>query len=152
MSRMETEAGAVRIVPMTLSHLDGVCRIENDCFAHPWSSQSIAKHIASPQTCYFAALEGDEVVGYGGMMVVLDEGHITNIAVHPACRRRHIGQALLEELIRHAKTNGFAFLTLEVRASNDPAKGLYRKLGFGEAGRRPKYYGDEDALLMTLFL
>lgn len=152
MSRMGIEADTVRIVSMTLSHLDGVCRIENACFAHPWSRQSIADHIASPQTCYFAALEGGEVVGYSGMMVVLDEGHITNIAVHPAWRKRHIGQALLDALIRHAKANGFAFLTLEVRASNHPAKELYRKLGFCEAGRRMKYYGNEDALLMTLFL
>ena len=91
-----------------------------------------------------------KVVGYVGMWVILDEGHITNLAVDPAYRRKGIGRALLEHLITEGKKRGVRFLTLEVRSSNLVAQQLYRKLGFYEAGVRPGYYQDnqEDAIIM----
>lgn len=97
---------------------------------------------------------GQGVVAYGGMMVAVDEGQITNIAVHPGCRRKGYGQAVLTALIRYAKSAHLASVTLEVRPSNQAALALYRHSGFSEVGRRKNFYTKptEDALILTLRL
>ena len=99
---------------------------------------------------YFCAVTGGKAVGYAGMWKVFDEGHITNIAVHPEFRNAGVGSALIEALISAAKENGITSLTLEVRKSNLPALALYRKYGFRECGIRKSYYTDnnEDAIIM----
>jgi ribosomal-protein-alanine N-acetyltransferase len=96
--------------------------------------------------------DNDRVVGYAGLQVVLDEGYITNVAVRPECRRQGIAAKLLQVFLDFAKANKLAFLTLEVRASNQAAIVLYGRHGFRSAGRRRNYYEHpkEDAIIMTL--
>ena len=94
------------------------------------------------------------VVAYGGMLITVDEGQITNIAVHPEHRGQGLGLAIVQALIKHAKAEHLATITLEVRVSNTPAISLYRKVGFAEVGRRKGFYTKptEDALIMELKL
>jgi ribosomal-protein-alanine N-acetyltransferase len=93
---------------------------------------------------------GETVVGYGGMWFIIDEAHVTNIAVHPDYRQRKIGEMIVQEMIKTAKENGINGMTLEVRVSNTAAINLYKKLGFVDYGIRKGYYADtgEDALIM----
>lgn len=90
------------------------------------------------------------IIGYGGMWTIMDEAHVTNVAVRSAYRGRGFGELLLRELQQKALTYGSTAMTLEVRVSNEIAQNLYRKLGFKPSGLRPKYYTDnqEDALIM----
>ena len=138
---------------MTAAHLDGVCAIENACFAHPWSRQSIEAELDNETSLFYVAVEDGQVVGYIGMSFVLDEGYIYNVAVKADCRKNGVGSALIQTLVTHCRKNNFAFLTLEVRESNDPARSLYEKFGFIKVGERKNYYSDptENAILMTLF-
>lgn len=126
--------------------LDGVCKIERACFTQPWSMESLRDDIYVNELSHYIVAEADgALAGYCGVHIIGDEGHITNIAVLPAYRMRGIGQGLLETLFMQT---GLTYYTLEVRVSNDPAINLYAKLGFSSFGRRPRYYGDEDALIM----
>ena len=138
---------------MTAAHLDGVCAIENACFAHPWSRQSIEAELDNETSLFYVAVEDGQVVGYIGMSFVLDEGYIYNVAVKADCRKNGVGSALIQTLVTHCRKNNFAFLTLEVRQSNAPARSLYEKFGFIKVGERKNYYSDptENAVLMTLY-
>ena len=138
---------------MTAAHLDVVCAIENACFAHPWSRQSIEAELDNETTLFHVAVEDGQVVGYIGMSFVLDEGYIYNVAVKADCRKNGVGSALIQTLVTHCRKNNFAFLTLEVRESNAPARSLYEKFGFIKVGERKNYYSDpsENAVLMTLY-
>ena len=138
---------------MTAAHLDGVCAIENACFAHPWSRQSIEAELDNETSLFFVAVEDGQVVGYIGMSFVLDEGYIYNVAVKADCRKNGVGSALIQTLVTHCRKNNFVFLTLEVRESNAPARSLYEKFGFIKVGERKSYYSDptENAVLMTLY-
>ena len=100
---------------------------------------------------YLVARIGDEVAGYGGMWLMVDEGHIITFAVHPDWRRQKIGERLLLAFLDLARDRGAHEATLEVRLSNLPARRLYEKFGFRPVGLRPRYYSDngEDALIMT---
>ena len=93
----------------------------------------------------------DEIVGFGGMWLMVDEGHIITFAIHPAWRRQRIGERLLLAFLDLALVRGAHEATLEVRLSNLPARRLYEKFGFRPVGLRPRYYSDngEDALIMT---
>ena len=138
---------------MTAARLDGVCAIENACFAHPWSRQSIEAELDNETSLFYVAVEDGQVVGYIGMSFVLDEGYIYNVAVKADCRKNGVGSALIQTLVTHCRKNNFAFLTLEVRESNAPARSLYEKFGFIKVGERKNYYSDptENAILMTLY-
>ena len=138
---------------MTAAHLDGVCAIENACFAHPWSRQSIEAELDNENSLFYVAVEDGQVIGYIGMSFVLDEGYIYNVAVKADCRKNGVGSALIQTLVTHCRKNNFAFLTLEVRESNAPARSLYEKFGFIKVGERKNYYSDptENAILMTLY-
>lgn len=138
---------------MTAAHLDGVCAIENACFAHPWSRQSIEAELDNENSLFYVAVEDGQVVGYIGMSFVLDEGYFYNVAVKADCRKNGVGSALIQTLVTHCRKNNFAFLTLEVRESNAPARSLYEKFGFIKVGERKNYYSDptENAVLMTLY-
>lgn len=128
-----------------------IAAIEELCFARPWSYQSIYEDLtANPRSLYTVAEVKGHLVGYGGLWHILDEGHITNIAVTPDMRRRHIGQRVVAFLIEEAQREGISRYTLEVRPSNEAAVSMYRKLGFEPAGIRKNYYEDngEDALIM----
>ena len=142
----------VRIVPMNADHLDEIAELERICFSTPWSRNMLAEELDNLLSAFLVALDdGDRVVGYAGVQVILDEGYITNIAVRPECRRQGVAAKLLQVFMDFAKANKLSFLTLEVRASNYDAIALYGSRGFRSMGRRKNYYEHpkEDALIMT---
>lgn len=142
----------VRIVPMTADHLDEVAELERICFSAPWSRNMLAEELDNALAAFLVALDDTgKVVGYAGVHVILDEGYITNVAVHPDFRRRGIAGKLLQVFLDFARGNSLAFLTLEVRASNQAAIILYGRHGFRSVGRRRNYYEHprEDAIIMT---
>lgn len=139
------------IVPMDRSHLESIAALERQCFSAPWSIPMLEEELFNPQASFLVAEgENGQVLGYAGLQVVLDEGYIANIAVDPKWRRQGLAGELLEVYCRFAQAH-LAFLTLEVRASNEAAIALYVKHGFVQAGIRKNYYQDpkEDALIMT---
>jgi ribosomal-protein-alanine N-acetyltransferase len=140
---------------MGLEHLDQVSAIEALSFSQPWSREAFFYEVTKNDfALYVVALYKNQVAGYSGLWLVLDEGHLTNVAVHPKLRGKGTGRALMTEIISRAASLGVERLTLEVRASNSQALGLYSSLGFVEKGVRKKYYSDnnEDALIMWLDL
>ncbi len=141
----------IELVAMRDFHLDGVMEIENRSFPSPWSRAAFFHEITGNDFAYYiTAMAGKTVAGYAGMWIILDEAHITTLAVHPSYRGKGIGGMLLRELASRAKQKGCAKMTLEVRPSNSHALELYEKLGFVSCGVRPKYYSDtgEDAMIM----
>lgn len=142
---------AYKITPMKTEHLDEVLAIENVSFPTPWSRTAFTHELLHNDFAYYlVALAGKKVVGYAGMWRILDEGHVTTLAVHPGHRRHKIGAGLLTELILEGVRGGCARMTLEVRPSNNAALELYEKMGFVSHGIRPGYYSDtkEDAIIM----
>ena len=141
------------IVPMAREHIPQIARLEQVCFSAPWSETMLEEALFDPQASFLVA-EDEEggVVGYAGLHVVLDEGYIDNVAVEPDARKHGVASALLDVYCRFGAVN-LAFLTLEVRASNQAAMGLYEKYGFQRAGLRPGYYQHpkEDAVIMTRY-
>ena len=125
-------------------------KVEQACFAIPWSRKSFWEEAANENTFYLLALDDGEVIGYAGTWLVAGEAQITNVAVAPEYRGKGVGTALMTELVRHVKEQGITAMTLEVRPSNAPALALYAKFGMKEAGRRKGYYSDngEDAIIM----
>jgi len=143
--------GGVLIHNMTSYDIKEVVEIEKLSFTTPWSEESFISEVERNESArYIVAKIDGLVVGYGGMWIIIDEGHITNIAVHPSYRGMGIGDMITASLIRIAKREGIVALTLEVRRTNIVAQNLYRKHGFEPVGIRPKYYGDngEDAIIM----
>lgn len=141
----------LEITGMLPEHIDQVLTIENKSFPTPWSRQAFEFELLQNEfACYLVLIQDKKVVAYGGVWVVLDEGHITNVAVHPDHRGKRLGRLLMMELMRRASARGAARMTLEVRPSNTVAINLYRSLGFMEKGVRKKYYSDnnEDAIIM----
>ena len=138
------------ITKMCENHVSQVAQLEKICFSDPWSEKSVASELTNPLSCWFVAVENDHVAGYVGSQTVLDETDMMNIAVHPDYRRRGVAEQLLIRLVTELKVRGSRCLTLEVRASNEPAKNLYAKLGFKEVGRRKNYYRNprENALIL----
>lgn len=139
---------------MTLADVDEVAEIERQSFPIPWSGAAFIDELTrNPRALYLVVRDGlGKMVGYGGMWLVCDEAHVTNIAVLSNCRRQGVGTAIMVGLMGLAQSKGASRMTLEVRVSNRPAQELYAKLGFVPAGVRPRYYMDnrEDALIMWL--
>ena len=129
-------------------HLDGVVKIEEACFAHPWSRADLEKQIHLATSHFLVAVVDDTVVGYMGLQVFSGEGYVTNVAVLPEYRKQGIAQALINEELK----NDMEFISLEVRESNLPAISLYTKFGFKNVGVRPNFYTSpcEDAIIMTM--
>jgi ribosomal-protein-alanine N-acetyltransferase len=141
----------VHVQPMRRRHVRAVLRIESQVYPRPWSAALFQSELALRETrAYFIARVGHQLVGYGGLMMTLDDGHVTTLAVDPAWHRHHIGTRLLLALTREALARGATALTLEVRLSNNAAQALYRRFGFEPVGVRRGYYQDtgEDALIM----
>ncbi len=141
----------IEVTPTTVEHIDDIMEVEKLSFKIPWSRESFFDELTKNEfAIYFSAAVEDRVVGYAGMWKVFDEGHITNIAVHPQYRGNGIGSRLLENLIEKAKNTGIIRMTLEVRKGNLAARGLYKKYGFDAGGLRKAYYADngEDAIIM----
>ncbi len=143
----------MKIERMTEAHLDAVAELERECFAHPWSRESLKETLRSGDSLFYIAELDGRVIGYIGMSFVLDEGYIYNVAVEKSSRKKGAGSALIQTLVNYGKKNGFAFLTLEVRESNTAARSLYSSFGFIKVGERKKYYSDpvDNAVLMTLY-
>ena len=139
---------------MTSGHLDDVYIIETECFSHPWSKQSLEEEMNNETSLFLVAKEENEVIGYIGMSIVIDEGYIFNVAVRENHRNKGVATALINELVTYGKKNNFSFITLEVRESNLPAISLYSKFGFIKAGERKDYYSNpkENAILLTKYL
>lgn len=144
------EKGNVILRPMTAEDIDGVCAIEQRAFSDPWSRQSFAEEMENGLAVYIVAESEGRIVGYIGAWRVLDEGHITNLAVDTDWRRQGLGRWLLAAMETLLKNEGIRRITLEVRVSNEAALRLYRQQGYREQGVRRRYYQDngEDAYIM----
>lgn len=136
---------------MELDDLDDIMDIEKDAFSTPWSRNAFQKEITENMLAKYIVAEVDgKPVGYAGIWLIIDEGHITNIAVSKSLRGQGIGKYLMMGLIDFCSKNSIMNMTLEVRESNIAAQKLYKKFGFLECGIRPNYYADdhEDAVIM----
>ena len=120
----------VKIVPMAAEHLDRLEQLERMCFSRPWSRKMLAEELDNQCAAFLVAVEPgtEKAVGYAGLLVVADEGYITNVAVDPSCRRQGVAAQLLQVFDNFAKGNHLAFLTLEVRPSNAAAIALSRRI------------------------
>lgn len=137
--------------PMETSDIPAIIAIEQEAFTSPWSEEAFMNELTNNMFAKYLVMEyRGELLGYGGMWIIMDEAHVTNIAVRSDLRGKGLGHLLLEQLQRKAVLSGAARMTLEVRVSNETAQHLYRKFGFQPAGIRPRYYSDndEDALIM----
>jgi len=135
----------------TEQDVDAIAEMENICFTLPWSRRSIEEEFTSNRLAIYMVAEWEgRLVGYAGVWLIANEGHITNVAVRPEYRNRHIAAAMISALLEASERKGAVQHTLEVRRSNSIARNLYRKFGFLEAGVRPGYYQDngEDAVIM----
>ena len=141
----------IEICRMSADDVGEVARIEECCFASPWSEKSLREEMSNRLAVYFTAKENGRCIGYAGFWNVSGEGGITNVAVHPDHRRQGIGSMLIEAMIKSAREKKLDLLTLEVRKSNIAAQSLYEKYGFVPIGARKRYYSDndEDAIIMT---
>lgn len=147
--------GDVNIRFMELADVDAVMEVEKDAFPTPWTKSAFINELTANRFAYYFVAEVDgKVVAYIGVWIIVDEAHITNIAVHSSYRRRGIGDLLIKNTKELAKMLGAKKLTLEVRISNDTAKRLYLKNGFQYGGIRKNYYTDnqEDAQIMWVNL
>ena len=142
----------VRIEPMQLEDLPSIHAIEQAAFSAPWPADAYRNELESNRLAsYLVARVDEDIVGYGGMWLMVDEAHITTFAVAPAWRRQQIGGRLLLGFVDLAIARRAREMTLEVRLSNIPARRLDEQFGFRPVGVRPNYYSDdhEDALIMT---
>ena len=144
---------SIQIVPMNADHLEELEKLERICFSRPWSRKMLAEELENQCAAFLVARDSitQQVMGYAGLLVMADEGYITNVAVFPEFRRQGVAAKLIAVFENFARGNKLAFLTLEVRPSNTAAIALYKGFGFEEVGRRKNYYDlpKEDALILT---
>ena len=141
----------ILVRPMAIADVDGVMAVEKDSFSTPWSRSAFEEELTQNRLArYLVADENGAIVGYAGTWLVINEAHVTNVAVHVQRRKEGIGRLLMEKLMDLARDNGMESMTLEVRVSNAAARSLYQQLGFAEAGIRKNYYSEtkEDALIL----
>lgn len=142
----------IKILPMQKSQVENVIKIEEQAYGeHHWSKESFLGELSNELAHYYCAFDADDnLVGYAGCWQVLDEAHITTIAVEPNLKRKKIGEALLNKILQECYKNEVKYITLEVRVSNTAAISLYEKYGFKSLGTRKAYYqnNNEDALIM----
>ncbi|ANE47025.1 alanine acetyltransferase [Paenibacillus swuensis] len=145
----ETEGLAFR--PMRVEDIPSICVIEEESFSTPWTSGAFYNELTNNHFAKYIVMEiQGEIAGYGGMWLIMDEAHVTNVAVREPFRGRKLGERMMREMQATAVSSGAVKMTLEVRVSNRVAQNLYEKLGFTQAGVRKGYYSDnqEDALIM----
>ncbi|MDR1135459.1 MAG: ribosomal protein S18-alanine N-acetyltransferase [Clostridiales Family XIII bacterium] len=142
----------IRIRPAKPGDASRMAELDKICFSQPWSKLAFTSELRENSAAkYFVCVRASRIIGYAGAWAVLDEGHITNVAVHPDFRRQGLAAMLLTELIAYMVKNTETLkFTLEVRISNSGAIELYEKFGFERCGLRKKYYSDtmEDAVIM----
>ncbi len=140
------------IVPMRRAHIRKIMPIEQQVYPRPWTAQVFVEELEQARVGkrhYLVGTIGDELVGYGGLLYVENDAHVTNLAVHPMWRSRGIATELLLDLAWEANRRGCEAMTLEVRHTNVTAQQLYRRFGFVPAGVRKKYYENrDDAIVM----
>ena len=142
----------VAVEPMGLDDLPAVQAIERAAFSAPWPANAYRTELETNKLAHYLVIRvGDEIAGFAGLWLMVDEAHVTTFAIAPAWRRNHLAERLLVALFDIALDRRAAEATLEVRLSNLPARRLYEKFGFRPVGIRPRYYSDnnEDALIMT---
>jgi ribosomal-protein-alanine N-acetyltransferase len=145
------DPAAVVLRDMTIHDIDRVLAVEHRCFTAPWSRQAFLTELVDNQFArYIVAEYRGRIIGYSGVWLIVDEAHVTNIAVDPDFQGKHLGEQILRTVMAQSSVRGMERITLEVRVSNTPAKNLYLKLGFKGVGIRKGYYTDnrEDALIM----
>lgn len=149
---MQNKTFTVKIERMNVRDIDRIIEIETEAYGeHHWSRESFFNELSNELALYYCAFNQDgELLGYAGSWQILEETHITNIAVKKQYRRNHVGEALLTRIIEECYKNLVKYITLEVRVSNNAAISLYEKYGFHSLGTRKCYYQDnnEDALIM----
>ncbi|KGF12841.1 30S ribosomal protein S18 [Peptostreptococcus sp. MV1] len=135
---------------MTAGDIDGVYEVELSAFEDPWSYNSLKGELKNKLSRYIVADNDGKIVGYVGAWYIIDEAHITNVAVHKDFRGQKIGNGLIEALLAMCDRDKIASITLEVRAGNFVAQGLYKKYDFLAGGVRKEYYTNnkEDAIIM----
>lgn len=136
---------------MTIDDIENVLKVENDCFSTPWSRDSFVRELVENKIALYLVAKIENIaVGYIGVWKILNEGHITNVAVHSDYRGKGIATRLISELLSLCEEDGIDAFTLEVRRSNIVAQNLYKKFQFAECGFRKGYYQDtkEDAIIM----
>ncbi|WP_410497072.1 ribosomal protein S18-alanine N-acetyltransferase [Cellulosilyticum sp. ST5] len=140
----------VNVRNMTIEDVKAIYDLSKACFSIPWSFEALTKELSNPLAEYQIAEIDGQIIGYGGLWCVMDEGEITNIAVDGDYRRQGIGEAILEALLQIAKQKRLTIVHLEARVSNVAAKGLYEKFGFHQIAIRKNYYQQpiEDAIIM----
>ena len=136
------------IRPMAPEDLASVLELETANQPNPWSMNVFRDELATENRIYLVATGVENLAGFGGVMIVGEEAHVTNLLVAPTHRRHGLGRALMISLIENSVGAGARHLTLEVRTTNEAARGLYAGLGLAPVGVRPRYYGDEDALIL----
>lgn len=139
------------IRPMEMRDIDVIAQMEQQIFTLPWSRDSFRRELEENIVARYLVLEDDEkILAYGGIWLVIDEAHVTNIAVHPDARGKGYGERITRALMKLAADTCMGMITLEVRRSNAVAQALYHKVGFLDVGYRKRYYEDnqEDALIM----
>lgn len=144
----ETETRRPRIRRMKKRDLTAVMRLEQAIYSQPWSPSVFTEELSLLNRHYIVVEDGGRVVGYGGLLLVAEDAHVTTVAVDPEARRRRLGTLLMLALVGAARAAGTRYLTLEVRVSNEGARRLYQRFGFAPVGVRKDYYRDEDALVM----
>ena len=130
----------MQIVPMKEEHVSAVAALERACFSAPWDEASVRSELTNDLSLWLVSEDESGVAGYVGSQTVLGESDMMNLAVREDCRRQGIGRELVKALCSALEAAGSSCLTLEVRASNEPAQLLYEKLGFSQIGKRPNYY------------
>ncbi len=142
----------VRFEPLSEQFIAPILEIEQEANSAPWSERSFRNELSNAQSVFVVAISGGAVVGYGGAWIVVDEAHITTVAVNKDYRGQGIGAKIMRELLQQSKARGASCSTLEVRASNQAAIHLYEKLGYVLTATRKKYYPDnnEDAVIMWM--
>ncbi|MDR1060372.1 MAG: ribosomal protein S18-alanine N-acetyltransferase [Clostridiales bacterium] len=137
-------------LPARREHIPGIHEIEKLSFATPWSAESFEREFDDDLARYFVALRDGAVIGYCGYWSVAGEAHVTNVAVHPSHRRRHVGIGLMRRMLRDIADSGIGHITLEAREDNAAAISMYEQLGFSRSGLRKNYYAKErkNAIIM----
>jgi ribosomal-protein-alanine N-acetyltransferase len=139
------------VAPMRVDDIPEVIRVESVCFTTPWPRNAFQNELTENKLAhYFVGRINEEVIGYGGLWVILEDAHITTVAVHPSHQRHQFGERLLVRLLEESIERGACWVTLEVRESNVAAQNLYKKYGFTVVNTRRGYYSDNDenALVM----
>ena len=141
----------IQVVTMAEEHISALAQLERECFSDPWSEKALSEELSNPNAVFRVALIDGEVAGYVGMLHVLDEGDICNVAVFDKFRRRGVATALIQHLVDYAVENQLSFITLEVRESNIGAQKFYETMGFETIGIRKNFYDNpkEHAILMN---